>query len=93
MHVGASGLLAVPSALAALAVAVSGFVVRRLFAARKVLLVVGLVLVVLSIPVPYNIAFKLVTVIGLVTMPISAWAFAKLADLRFPAPPAFAIAW
>jgi hypothetical protein len=92
VHVGASGLLAVPAALAALAVAVSGFVVRRLFSARKVLLVVGLVLVVLSIPVPYNIAFKLVTVIGLVTMPISAWAFAKLADLRFPAPPAFAIA-
>ena len=39
-----------------------------------------------------NVSFKLVTVLGLVTLPISAWAFAKLADLRFPAPPMFAFA-
>ncbi|HET8929665.1 MAG TPA: hypothetical protein VFN21_03305 [Acidimicrobiales bacterium] len=89
---GVPGFGAVPAVLVSAAIAVSGFVSRRLFAARKVLLVVGLILVVVSIPVPYNIAFKWVTVIGLVTMPISAWAFAKLADLRFPAPPIFAVA-
>ncbi len=89
---GMPGFGAVPAALVSAAIAVSGFVSRRLFAARKVLAVVGVILVVVSIPVPYNIAFKLVTVVGLVTMPISAWAFAKLADLRFPAPPIFAAA-
>ena len=83
---------AVPAALVSAAIAVSGFVWRRAFAARKVLVVIGLVLIVISIPLPYNVAFKLVTVTGLITMPISAWAFAKLADLRFPAPPIFATA-
>ena len=89
---GVSGPLVVPAVLVAAAVAVSGFVVRGLFVARKVLVVLGLIAIVLVIPVDYNIAFKLVSVAGLITMPISAYAFAKLADLRFPAPPAFAVA-
>lgn len=89
---GLPGVAAVLGVVVSGAIAVSGFVSRRLFAARKLLATVGIVLVVLSIPVPYNIAFKIVTVLGLVTMPLSAWAFAKLADLRFPAPPIFAAA-
>ncbi len=89
---GFSGLAAIPAVVVSAAVGVSGFVVRRLFAARKVLAVLGVLLVLLSIQLPYNIAFKWVTVVGLVTMPLSAWAFAKLADLRFPAPPLFAAA-
>lgn len=88
---GLSIALAIPAFIVSVAIAVSGFVSRRLFAARKVMVVVGVILAVLTVPVPYNIAFKWVTVIGLVTMPISAWAFAKLADLRFPAPPVFAL--
>ena len=38
----------------------------------------------LSYIIPYNIAFKLVTVVGLITLPIAAWAFGRLARMRYP---------
>ena len=46
----------------------------------------------LSYVLPYNIAFKLVTVAGLVTLPLAAWAFGRLARLRFPGPAVLAVA-
>jgi phosphomannomutase len=46
----------------------------------------------LSFIIPYNIAFKLVTVLGLVTLPIAAYAFGRLARLRFPGPACLAVA-
>jgi hypothetical protein len=92
VHVGLPWWAALLGVLGCLVAAVSGFVVRGLFRVRKVLLVAGLLGVVLCIPVPYNVAFKFVTVLGLVSLPVSAWAFAKLADLKFPAPPLFALA-
>ena len=92
VHVGLPWWIAPLGVLVCLAVAVSGFVVRGLFRVRKVLVVAGVLGAVLCIPVPYNIAFKFVTVAGLVSLPVSAWAFAKLADLKFPAPPLFALA-
>jgi hypothetical protein len=48
-------------------------------------------LVALSIPIPYNIAFKMVTVSGLVTMPLAGYALARSAKLPFPGPPLVAI--
>jgi len=42
--------------------------------------------------VPYNVAFKLVTVLGLVSMPVAAWAFGRLAGLRAPGPACLAVA-
>lgn len=36
--------------------------------------------------VHYNVAFKLITVLGLLTLPLAAWAFGKLARFRFPGP-------
>ncbi|MGQ0825205.1 MAG: hypothetical protein ACT4OX_09310 [Actinomycetota bacterium] len=42
--------------------------------------------------VPYNVAFKLVTVSGVVALPASAYAFARGLRAPWPAPPAFAIA-
>jgi hypothetical protein len=42
--------------------------------------------------VPYGIAFKLVTVSGLVALPVSAWAMARLFGLRYPGPALFAFA-
>ncbi|MGH9126644.1 MAG: hypothetical protein ACRDZ8_18240, partial [Acidimicrobiales bacterium] len=42
--------------------------------------------------VPYNVAFKLITVLGLLTLPISAWLFGKLARFRFPGPALLAAA-
>lgn len=44
------------------------------------------VIAVLSFVLPYGVAFKLIAISGLVTLPISAWAFGKLARLPFPAP-------
>ncbi|MGH9056577.1 MAG: hypothetical protein ACRDYY_12065 [Acidimicrobiales bacterium] len=46
----------------------------------------------LSYVIPYDIAFKLVTVAGLVTLPIAAWAFGRLARMRFPGPACLAAA-
>jgi hypothetical protein len=42
--------------------------------------------------IPYDIAFKLVTVAGVLALPVCAYAFARLAGLDFPAPPLFAVA-
>jgi phosphomannomutase len=47
---------------------------------------------VLSYVIPYNIAFKLVAVVGLVTLPVAAWALGRLARMRFPTPPLLALA-
>jgi phosphomannomutase len=47
---------------------------------------------VLSYVLPYNIAFKLVTVVGLLTLPLAAWAFGRLARLRYPGAVILAVA-
>jgi phosphomannomutase len=46
----------------------------------------------LSYILPYNIAFKLIVVLGLLTLPVAAWAFGRLARLRFPGPACLAAA-
>ena len=40
----------------------------------------------LSVVFPYAVAFKVVTVLGSVTLPVAAWAFGKLAGFRRPVP-------
>ena len=45
-----------------------------------------------SVVFPYAVAFKLVTVLGPVTLPASAWAFGRLADFRRPIPALMAMA-
>ncbi len=50
-----------------------------------------LAIAVLSYVLPYGIAFKLVAVSGVVTMPIAAWAFGRLTRLPFPAPALLAV--
>lgn len=92
LHIGASGVGVALLVVVSLAIASSGFVVAPLFRFRKVLVAAGLIMLVVSVPIPYNVAFKIITVIGLVTMPISAWLLAKLADLRYPTPALFAVA-
>ncbi|MHB1784865.1 MAG: hypothetical protein ACYCS7_01795, partial [Acidimicrobiales bacterium] len=51
----------------------------------------SLMVVVANLVLPYNIAFKLITVSGLVALPVAAWAFGKLAGLRRPAPACLAV--
>ena len=52
----------------------------------------GLITVLFNAVVPYNVAFKLVTVLGTLTLPVCAWAFGRLAGLRDPGPGCLAAA-
>jgi len=52
----------------------------------------SLAIALLSFILPYGMAFKLVAVSGILTLPIACWAFARLTRLPFPAPPLFAVA-
>lgn len=52
----------------------------------------ALMIVAADVLLPYGIAFKLVSVSGLIAMPVAAWAFGKLAGLRFPGPACLAVA-
>jgi len=42
--------------------------------------------------IPFDIAFKLVTILGSVTLPVAAWAFGRLAGMERPRPAALAAA-
>lgn len=46
----------------------------------------------ISYVIPYDIAFKLVSVAGLICLPIAAWAFGRLSRMPFPAPACLATA-
>ena len=52
----------------------------------------GLLTVVLNGVVSYDVAFKLVTVLGSLLLPLSAWAFGRLAGLKDPGPGCLAAA-
>ncbi|HWD50825.1 MAG TPA: hypothetical protein VG412_00385 [Acidimicrobiales bacterium] len=52
----------------------------------------GLLTVVFNGVASYDVAFKLVTVLGTLTLPVAAWAFGKLAGLRDPGPACLAAA-
>jgi hypothetical protein len=52
----------------------------------------SLLIVILDLLLPYGIAFKVVSILGLVSLPVAAWAFATLAGMRFPGPPVLALA-
>lgn len=52
----------------------------------------GLIAVLFNAVMPYNVAFKLVTVLGTLLLPVCAWAFGRLAGLRDPGPGCLAAA-
>ncbi len=56
------------------------------------MVVPSLAIALLSYVIPYGVAFKLVAISGLLTLPVACWAFARLTRLPFPAPPLFAVA-
>ena len=45
-----------------------------------------------GVVIPFNIAFKLMTILGSVTLPVAAWAFGRLAGLERPRPAVLAVA-
>lgn len=59
---------------------------------RFYMVVPALMIVGLDTFLPYGVAFKLVVVAGLVTLPVCCWAFGKLAGFRSPMPQLFAFA-
>jgi hypothetical protein len=63
-----------------------GFPMYQFYMVVPALMVVGL-----NVLLPYGISLKLISVLGIVTLPICAWAFARLARLPFPVPALFAL--
>ncbi len=87
LHVGLVWYLAIPVVALAVAGALQGWARERLYPYRYLLLTVAVLVMVLAVPIPYNRSFKLVTALGLLSIPVACWALAKLADLPFPIPP------
>ncbi|MEY2425031.1 MAG: hypothetical protein QOI61_603 [Actinomycetota bacterium] len=52
----------------------------------------SLMIVLSDLVLPYNLAFKLISVSGLLTLPIAAWFFATSLKLKFPGPALIALA-
>ena len=52
----------------------------------------ALAVVVLDIILPYGVALKLVSIAGILSLPVCSWAFGKLAGFKFPIPPLLSIA-
>jgi len=52
----------------------------------------SLAIALLSLIIPYGIAFKLVAISGVLSLPVACWAFGKMTRLPFPAPPLLAVA-
>ena len=71
--------LAAGAALAVAAVRAGGLR-RRLLAAAAIAVVL------LGVGLPYGVAFKLVSVLGAVTLPVACYAFGRLAGMPFPGP-------
>lgn len=59
---------------------------------RFYMVIPALMIVALNVILPYGIAFKLVVIAGLVTLPLCCWAFGRLARFAYPIPELFAVA-
>jgi len=52
----------------------------------------ALAILLIDIVLPYGVAMKFVSVLGIVTLPAACWAFGRLANFRYPMPELFAFA-
>ena len=59
---------------------------------RTVAITGSMLIAVFGIGVPYGVAFKAVTVVGVLGLPLAAYAFGRLARLEFPSPILLAVA-
>ena len=59
---------------------------------RFYMVVPAILIVALNVVLPYGIAFKIVVVSGIVSLPLCCWAFGRLARFRYPMPELFALA-
>ena len=58
---------------------------------RYYMLPPALMILLLDVVLPYGMAFKIIAVLGLVTLPVASWSFGKLARFPFPVPALFAV--
>ncbi len=87
LTVGLAWYAAVPVVLGLAAAVVAAWSKPRLYPYRRIITGVAVALTVLTVALPYNRSFKLITGLGLLGLPAACWAFAKLSDLPFPIPP------
>ena len=59
---------------------------------RFYMVIPALMIVALNIVLPYGIAFKIIAVLGIVTLPVCCWAFGRLGRFRYPMPELFGLA-
>jgi hypothetical protein len=59
---------------------------------RWSLVAAAVAVAVLAVELPYGTAFKLVTILGMLSLPVCAYAFGRLADLPFPGPALLSVA-
>lgn len=58
---------------------------------RFYMVIPALMIVALNVVLPYGIAFKIVVVSGIITLPLCCFAFGRLARFRYPMPELFAL--
>ena len=58
---------------------------------RFYMVVPAMMIVALNVILPYGIAFKIVAILGIVSLPFCCWAFGRLARFRFPIPELMAL--
>jgi hypothetical protein len=58
---------------------------------RFYMVIPALAIVLLNVVLPYGIAFKIIAIAGIVTLPLCAWAFGRLARFPFPIPELFSL--
>ena len=59
---------------------------------RFYMVIPALMIVALNVILPYGVAFKVVAVLGVITLPFCCWAFGRLARFRYPVPELMALA-
>lgn len=69
----------------------AALVVGRRDRRTRRLALAGLIAGLALVGLPYGVAFKLVSVSGVVTLPVAAYAFGRLAGTRFPTPAVLAV--
>ncbi len=59
---------------------------------RFYMVIPGLMIVLLNVILPYGIAFKLIAVSGILSLPVCCWAFGRLSKFAYPIPELFTVA-
>lgn len=91
LDVGLHPLLSIPIVLGLLAATVYFRAMGQLRHSRQIAIAFGIAAPLL-ISLPYNVAFKLVAISGIVLFPVAAWALGHLGGLRYPGPAILSVA-